>query len=171
MTMVMRMRPVSLFISAPAPLENFKRDQCFGAKPLQHVIPAGPAVQNAAFDKERVKQNADRREPAQAANTVATLELFARRCDEIAGLDSRVTLLRIEPARQRFAVVVIDDAGERQDFAVDGDAVAVAFIAIARVVLAVEHGPGRVERAAQRAAVNAVDETRPVAGNAIRRAQ
>src|ERR1700722_12314442 len=115
MTMVMRMRPVSLFISAQALIENFKRDQRFGAKPLQRVIPAGPAIQDAAFDQQRVKQNADRREPAQAANAVAALEFFARRFHEIAGLDLRVTLLRSEPARQRFAVVVIDDAGERQD--------------------------------------------------------
>src|SRR6202044_1392933 len=128
MTMVMRMCPGSLLISAQTPIENFKREQSFGAKPLQRVIPAGPAIQDAAFDQQRVKQNADWREPAQAANAVAALELFARRFDEITRFGSRVTLLRVEPARQRFAVVVIDDAGKRHDFAVDGDTVAVAFV-------------------------------------------
>ena len=77
---------------------------------MQGIIPAGPAIQNAAFGKERVKQNADWREPAQAANAVAALELFARSFEEIAGLGLRITLLRIEPARQWLAVVVIDDA-------------------------------------------------------------
>src|ERR1700728_3285098 len=161
----------SRFASPQAPIENFKRDQRFGAKPLQRVIPAGPAIQDAAFDKQGVKQHADWREPAQTANAVTGFELYARRFDQMTGLYPRVTLLRIEPARQRFSVVVIDDPGERHDFTVDRDAVAVTFIAIARFVLAVEHGPGRVERSAQSAAMNAIDEPRPVAGYGIRRVQ
>ena len=43
----------------------------FRPEPLQRVVPAGPAIQNAALDKQHVKQNGERRGPTQAANAAA----------------------------------------------------------------------------------------------------
>ena len=93
-------------------------------------------------------------------------EFFARRFKKIARLGSRITLLRIEPARQRLAIVVINDAGERLDFAVDGDAVAMTYIIITRSVLAVAARRAAGRACPARPAVNTVDEFRPIAASA-----
>src|SRR5437867_7540965 len=70
-----------------------------------------------------------------------------------------ISLLGGVPTGKRLAIVVKDHSGERHDVARDPDPMAVALVLVTRLVLAVEHGTRRVERAAQRSPEDAVDES------------
>src|SRR5712691_3416969 len=148
--------------SAQPLVDDLEGDQRLGHKALERVAPAGPAIEQAAFGEQRVEEYADRRRPTHTADAVAASQRLDRSFGEIARLLTGVAVLRGEPARQRLAVVVIDDAVERAHLSPHHDPVTMAF-------LAVEHGAWRIERAAQSSPVHAIDEARAIAGGRPRR--
>src|SRR6185437_10726127 len=114
---------------------------------LQRVEPAGPAVEQTALDEQGIEEHRERGGPAGAEEAIGSAQRLLTQ--QVLCLVARVALLRCEPARQRLAVVVVDDALQRKHRAIDDDAMAVAFLPIAGLLASVENRAGGIQRSAQ----------------------
>src|SRR5262249_58981306 len=76
-----------------------------------------------------------------------------------------------EPARQGFAVVMIDYAGQRTHFSRYDYPVPMTFVRIARVFDTIKNDSRRIKRSSQGPAMNAVDKGSAIAGHFVRPAQ
>src|SRR5262245_17677100 len=70
--------------------------------------------------------------------------------------------LRAEPARERLAIIVINDALQRRYDAGEPDSMAVPLVLVASLARAIEHSARRIECAAERPTENAIDEPRAI---------
>src|SRR5207244_1571066 len=66
-------------------VDDLDGEHRLGDHALERVIPAAPAVKDAALDKERVGEGCDRRRPAEKAKSVGSAEGFARGGQQVVG--------------------------------------------------------------------------------------
>ena len=118
-------------------VNEFEREHSFGDEPLKGVIPAWPTVQQASFQDERVHENCKRRRPGGQSDPIDSIERVAIQRHQMLCLLTGILLLGGEPARERFAIVVKDHPGERNDFAHNCDPMAVALVLVARLILTI----------------------------------
>src|SRR5262249_45771140 len=87
------------------------------------------------------------------------------------GFEPRIALLRLEPSRERLAIVVIDHAAQRTHVSRYGHPVPMAFIRVARVLDAIKNDSRRIKRSPQWSPMDAVDERRAITGHFLHLAQ
>src|SRR5271169_1333723 len=89
-----------------SPVDEFEREHDFGDEPLKGVIPAGPAVQQASLQDERVHENCKRSRPAGKPDPIGSTERFTIQRHQVLRLLAGISLLGREPACERLTIVV-----------------------------------------------------------------
>ena len=82
-----------------------------------------------------------------------------------------VALLRSDPLRERLPIVMINDAGKRQNLTLNGEAVGMTVHIVGGLALPEEHGARWVQRAPEWPPLAAINETRRKAGDILWRPQ
>src|SRR5260370_41522287 len=110
---------LSRLAASQSPIGNLKRNHHFCSGPLERIVPTRPAVKQTTLYEERIKEDRYRRGPPHQTDLVVPSQCIARGVEQVFGLLRGIALLRGEPARQRFAIVMVNDPVERQNLTVE----------------------------------------------------
>src|SRR5262245_49687677 len=111
-------------------VDDLERQHCFEKQTLKSIVPARPAVQQAALYDERVDEDCERSRAGGKPDTVDSSELFAARVQQMRRLVMGVPSLGGKPACERLAVIMEDHAGERQYAAGNYHPLGVALVSV-----------------------------------------
>src|SRR5260370_16741175 len=100
---------LSRLAASQSPIGNLKRNHHFCSGPLERIVPPRPAVKQTTLYEERIKEDRYRRGPPHQTDLVVPSQCIARGVDQGFGLLRGIALLRGEPARQRLAIVMVND--------------------------------------------------------------
>src|SRR5262245_9696879 len=113
-----------------AAVDDLQGERYLGERALQHIEPAGPAIEGTALADQGVEEDEDGCRPPHQADPIDPPEAGTRCRQEVVGLAPSVALLRLEPARKRLAVVEKNPAAKVGNAPGNSDTMGMALVAV-----------------------------------------
>ena len=110
---------VFLRMLLPFLLQQVERQDDLSQRALEDIVPPADPVQNQPFAKQRVKKDEDRSEDHSAPDSILKSKFLVWGAEQFLGFQPGITLLRPDPAGERFPIVVLDNATEFTQFPAD----------------------------------------------------
>ncbi len=129
---------------------------------MKCVVEPAPPVKNAATNDETIKKDHRWRHDKTQAKPIPEIQRLT--LDDPIPFEFGVTSLRIQPAPQRFSIIVQQRCVQLFYRTIDNHALRVSVLNVRRRFTSIQHGHGRIDAAVQFFAVDAVDKVCTIAG-------
>ena len=146
-------------------LQEMKREQQLRKCALERIEQPCAAIKYQALQEQTVKQHGKRRDDAELSNPPGPAEIRPVGIKQFFRFQTHVAILRCDPVRQGFAVIVINHSGQGSDLSINFDALCMSVLGVHSTFTAEQDSDRGIDRRAKRASFDAVPERGPISGD------